>query len=52
MIGDLTAADIKVVIMQELTAFWFNPNGLVNETPAVPTYQVKNYQEILTILSK
>ncbi|MFR2572854.1 MAG: hypothetical protein ACLS9T_08130 [Streptococcus salivarius] len=30
--------------MQELTAFGFNPNGLVNETPAVPTYQVKNYQ--------
>ena len=38
--------------MQELIAFGLNPKGLVNETPAVPTYQVKNYQEILTILSK
>ena len=35
-----------------IDSIWFNPNGLVNETPAVPTYQVKNYQEILTIVSK
>ena len=35
-----------------IDSIWFNPKGLVNETPAVPTYQVKNYQEILTILSK
>ena len=27
--------------MQELTAFGLIQKGLVNETPAVPTYQVK-----------
>ena len=35
-----------------IDSIWFNPNGLVNETPAVPTYQVKSYEEILKILSK
>ena len=38
--------------MQELTAFGLIQIGLVNETPAVPTYQVKSYEEILKILSK
>ena len=35
-----------------IDSIWFNPKGLVNETPAIPTYQVKSYEEILKILSK
>ncbi len=41
--GDSLTADIKVVVMQELTAFGFNP-GLVNETPAVQPIK-SNYQK-------
>ena len=52
MIGDSLTADIQGGNNAGIDSIWFNPNGLVNETPAVPTYQVKNYQEILTILSK
>lgn len=52
MIGDSLTADIQGGNNAGIDSIWFNPKGLVNETPAVPTYQVKNYQEILTILSK
>lgn len=52
MIGDSLTADIQGGNNAGIDSIWFNPKGLVNETPAIPTYQVKNYQEILTILSK
>ena len=52
MIGDSLTADIQGGNNAGIDSIWFNPKDLVNETPAVPTYQVKNYQEILTILSK
>ena len=55
---DLLGTNVNMVVRFQggnnagIDSIWFNPKGLVNETPAVPTYQVKNYQEILTILSK
>ena len=52
MIGDSLTADIQGGNNAGIDSIWFNPKCLVNETPAIPTYQVKNYQEILTILSK
>ena len=52
MIGDSLTADIQGGNNAGIDSIWFNPKGLVNETPAVPTYQVKNYQEILTIFEQ
>ena len=52
MIGDSLTADIQGGNNAGIDSVWFNPRNLVNETPAVPTYQVKNYEEILKILSK
>lgn len=51
MIGDSLTADIQGANNAGIDSIWFNPKGLANETPAVPTYQVKNYQGILNILS-
>lgn len=51
MIGDSLTADIQGANNAGIDSIWFNPKGLANETPAVPTYQVKNYQGILDILS-
>ena len=48
----LITADIQCGNNAGIDSVWFNPRNLVNETPAVPTYQVKNYEEILKILSK
>ena len=52
IIGDSLTADIQGGNNAGIDSVWFNPRNLVNETPAVPTYQVKNYEEILKILSK
>ena len=52
MIGDSLSADIQGANNAGIDSIWFNPKGLVIETPAVPTYQVKNYQDILDILNK
>lgn len=52
MIGDSLTADIQGGNNAGIDSFWFNPRNLVNETLAVPTYQVKSYGEILKILSK
>ncbi len=52
MIGDSLTADIQGGNNAGIDSIWFNPKGLVNETPAVPTYQVKTTKKSLTILSK
>ena len=52
MIGDSLTADIQGGNNAGIDSVWFNPSNLVNETLAVPTYQVKSYEEILKILSK
>ena len=52
IIGDSLTADIQGGNNAGIDSVWFNPRNLVNKTPAVPTYQVKNYEEILKILSK
>lgn len=52
MIGDSLTADIQGGNNAGIDSVWFNPRNLVNETLAVPTYQVKSYGEILKILSK
>ena len=52
MIGDSLTADIQGGNNAGIDSVWFNPSNLVNETLAVPTYQVKNYEEILKLLSK
>lgn len=52
IIGDSLTADIQGGNNAGIDRVWFNPRNLVNETPAVPTSQVKSYEEILKILSK
>lgn len=52
IIGDSLTADIQGGNNAGIDSVWFNSRNLVNETPAVSTYQVKNYEEILKILSK
>ena len=52
IIGDSLTADIQGGNNAGIDSVWFNPRNLVNKTPAVPTYQVKSYEEILKILSK
>ena len=37
MIGDSLTADIQGGNNAGIDSIWFNPKGLVNETPAVPT---------------
>lgn len=45
MIGDSLTADIQGGNNAGIDSVWFNPSNIVNETPAVPTYQVKSYEK-------
>ena len=52
MIGDSLTADIQGGNNAGIDSVVLIQCNIVNETPAVPTYQVKSYEEILKILSK
>ncbi|GGE26780.1 YjjG family noncanonical pyrimidine nucleotidase [Streptococcus himalayensis] len=50
MIGDSLTADVQGGNNAGIDTVWYNPQGLENHTSAKPTYEVSNYQELLTLL--
>lgn len=51
MIGDSLTADIAGGNNAGIDTVWYNPGQAENTSPAQPTYQVGNYQELLKLLS-
>ena len=51
MIGDSLTADIAGGNNAGIDTLWYNSTQAENTSPAKPTYQVGNYQELLTLLS-
>ncbi|MGT2715398.1 YjjG family noncanonical pyrimidine nucleotidase [Streptococcus respiraculi] len=52
MIGDSLTADVQGGNNAGIDTVWYNPEVLDNLTNAQPTYQVKNYQELLALLQE
>lgn len=50
MIGDSLTADIAGGNAAGIDTVWYNPDHKENTSPAVPTYVVSDYQELLAIL--
>ena len=50
MIGDSLTADIAGGNAAGIDTLWYNPDHKENTSPAVPTYEVSDYQELLAIL--
>ena len=50
MIGDSLTADIAGGNAAGIDTVWYNPDHKENTSPAVPTYVVSEYQELLAIL--
>lgn len=50
MIGDSLSADIAGGNAAGIDTIWYNPDHKENTSPAVPTYVVADYQELLNIL--
>ena len=50
MIGDSLTADIAGGNASGIDTVWYNPDRKENTSPAVPTYVVSEYQELLAIL--
>lgn len=50
MIGDSLSADIKGAINFGIDSVWCNFNNLDNNTEIKPTYEIKNYSDLLEIL--
>lgn len=50
MIGDSLTADIAGGNAAGIDTVWYNPDHKENTSPAVPTYVVADYQELLDIL--
>lgn len=52
MIGDSLTADVKGGNDAGIDTVWYNPASQANHTPIQPTYEVRNYQELLDLLQK
>lgn len=50
MIGDSLTADVQGGRKAGIDTVWYNPKGIINTSPHQPTYEVKNYQELLQLL--
>lgn len=50
MIGDSLTADIQGGNNAGIDTIWYNPNQLQNHSTAFPTYEVKDYQELLQLI--
>lgn len=50
MIGDSLTADIQGGNNAGMDTVWYNPSNLINNSKAVPTYTIHNYQELLEML--
>jgi YjjG family noncanonical pyrimidine nucleotidase len=51
-IGDSLTADIRAALNAEIDCVWFNPQGKEGKEGLVPTYEVKDYSQILQILGE
>lgn len=51
-IGDSLTADIRAALDAKIDCVWFNPQGKVGRDDLIPTYEAKDYQQILQILEK
>ncbi len=51
IIGDSLSSDIAGGITAGIDTVWYNPTGIKNTSDFVPTYEVKSYAELLTLLS-
>lgn len=51
IIGDRLDADILGANRYGIESCWFNPEGLVNESEAVPTYEVSSLHDIIRSLA-
>ncbi len=49
-IGDSLSADIKAANDAEITSIWFNPQEKTASGQVIPTYQAKNFEEVLKII--
>ena len=52
MIGDSLTADIAGGNASGIDTVWYNPDRKENTSLVVPTYTVRNYQEIADLLRK
>lgn len=46
IVGDSLTSDIKGGNNAGIDTCWFNPNGVINETTAIPTYEIRSLDEI------
>lgn len=51
-IGDSLTADVRAALDAKIDCVWFNPQGKSGRDDIIPTYEAKDYQEILQILKK
>lgn len=50
VVGDSLSSDIQGAVNAGLDSIWYNPRSLPSPDAPVPTYTVRNYPEILSIL--
>lgn len=50
IVGDSLTSDIAGGVFNGIDTCWFNPNSAINDKSFSPTYNVKNYSEILALL--
>lgn len=50
MIGDSLTSDIKGAHNAGLDSVWFNPQGLPNTSGVHPTYEVRNFEALATVV--
>ena len=50
MIGDNPGSDILGGINYGIDTCWYNPTGLISPAGIIPTYEVKNFNELRTLL--
>ena len=51
-IGDSLSADIKAANDAQIESIWFNPHGKLCDEKIKPTYDVRNFAQIIEILQK
>jgi len=50
IVGDSLTSDILGGINFGIDTCWFNPNGLINDTDLIPTYEIRNILELKKII--
>lgn len=52
IVGDSLSSDIQGGINSGIDTCWFNPHKNVNKTSIKPTYEISNYDELISLLSE